>query len=281
VTRAGDEMHPPPPPPPPVGRGGGRGGPPPPAPTTIRSAPGERATVRGRLHVANSANRVVIRRLYLDGRNRANLPSPTVNGNRVVFRENDVTTRHTTICFLLGSREYGRAQRTVIERNRIHDCGELPPTNHHHGIYVEAASGTRITGNWIYDNADRGVQLFPDAQRSHVARNVIDGNGEGVVFSRRSARNVVEHNVISNPAVRFNVEDFELSGDGNVARRNCLWSPRHPDRAGVQPDIEVPVVESLVSEPAYADRDGKDFRLRPDGPCFEYSPGERRPGPPA
>jgi hypothetical protein len=231
--------------------------------------------------VANSANRVVIRRLYLDGRNRANLPSPTVNGNRVVFRENDVTTRHTTICFLLGSREYGRAQRTVIERNRIHDCGELPPTNHHHGIYVEAASGTRITGNWIYDNADRGVQLFPDAQRSHVARNVIDGNGEGVVFSRRSARNVVEHNVISNPAVRFNVEDFELSGDGNVARRNCLWSPRHPDRAGVQPDIEVPVVESLVSEPAYADRDGKDFRLRPDGPCFEYSPGERRPGPPA
>ena len=150
---------------------GGRPG----APTTIRSFPGERATVRGRLYVTNSANHVVVRRLFLDGRNRARLPSPTVNGNNVVFRDNDVTTRHTTICFLLGSDEYGRARRTVIERNRIHDCGELPPTNHHHGIYVEASDGARITDNWIYDNADRGVQLFPDAQRTYVARNVIDG----------------------------------------------------------------------------------------------------------
>jgi hypothetical protein len=249
------------------------------APTTIRSAPGELATVRGRLHVANSANRVVIRQLFLDGRNRARLPSPTVNGNNVVFRNNDVTTRNTTICFLLGSDEYGRARRTVIERNRIHNCGDRPPTNHHHGIYVEASSGARITGNWIYDNADRGVQLFPDAQRTYVARNVIDGNGEGVVFSRKSANNVVEHNIIAHPAVRYNIEDFELSGGGNVARRNCLWSASHPDNAGIQPEIEVQVSENLVTEPAYANRDAKDFRLEPDSPCANFSPGSRRPGP--
>ena len=258
-----------------IRRGGRRG-----APTGIRNYPGERAVVRGRLHVANSANNVVIRQLYLDGRNRARLPSPTVNGNNVVFRANDVTTRHTTICFLLGSREWGRARGTVIERNRIHNCGEMPPTNHHHGIYVEASNGARITGNWIYDNADRGVQLFPNAQGTYVTRNVIDGNGEGIVFSRRSARNIVEENVISNPLVRYNVEDFELTGAGNVARRNCLWSTRHPDGAGVQPDITVPVVESVVSEPAFADRGAKDFRLPPDSPCADYSPGARRPGPP-
>ena len=118
---------------------------------------------------------------------------------------------------------------TVIERNRIHNCGQLPPTNHHHGIYVEASNGARITDNWIYDNADRGVQLFPDAQKSYVARNVIDGNGEGVVFSRKSAGNIVEHNVISNPVVRYNVEDFELSGGGNVARGK-LRLERAPSR---------------------------------------------------
>ena len=129
-----------------------------------------------------------------------------------MFRDNDITTRNTTICFVLGSDEYGRAVRTVIERNRIHNCGELPPTNHHHGIYAEAADGARITDNWIYDNADRGVQLFPDAQRSYVARNVIDGNGEGVVFARTSAHNVIEHNVIANSIVRYNVEDYELQG---------------------------------------------------------------------
>jgi hypothetical protein len=167
----------------------------------------------------------------------------------------------------------------MIERNRIHNCGALPPTNHHHGIYVEASNGARITDNWIYDNADRGVQLFPDAQDTYVARNVIDGNGEGVVFSRKSSKNVVEQNAISNPVVRYNIEDFELSGVANVARRNCLWSARHPDKAGVQPDIEAEVSENLVTEPAYESRDAKDFRLRPDSPCVKYSPGSRRPGP--
>ena len=127
--------------------------------------------------------------------------------------------------------------------------------------------------NWIYDNADRGVQLFPDAQRTYVARNVIDGNGEGIVFSRRSANNVVEHNVISNSLVRYNVEDYELSGDGNVARRNCLWSPAFGGNAGISPGIEVEISENLVTEPAFAARAAKDFRLAPGSPCFSFSPG--------
>ena len=257
-----------------VRRGGTQG-----RPMTIRAYRREHATVRGRLYVANSANHVVFERLYLDGRNRARLPSPTVNGNDVVFRDSDITTRHTTICFLLGSREFGLALRTVIERNRIHDCGQLPPTNHHHGIYVEASRGARITGNWIYDNADRGVQLFPDARRTYVARNVIEGNGEGIVFSRRSAHNVVEHNVISNPLVRYNVEDFELTGVGNVARQNCLWSDQHPGDPRISPGIRVEVTQSVVTAPPYANRAAKDFRLPPGSPCFAFSPGASRPGP--
>ena len=256
-------------------RKGGRPG----APTTIRSAPGKRATVRGRLWVANSANHVVFRQLYLNGRNGARLPSPTVNGNDIVFRDNDITTRNTTICFVLGSDEYGRAVRTVIERNRIHNCGELPPTNHHHGIYAEASDGARITGNWIYDNADRGVQLFPDARRTYVARNVIDGNGEGIVFARTSAHNVIEHNVIANSIVRYNVEDFELRGTRNVVRRNCLWSPFFGGTALTSPGIGVELLDNIVVEPAYRDRGGKDFRLAPGSPCFSFSPGSRRPGP--
>jgi hypothetical protein len=251
------------------------------APTTITSFPGERATVVGRFRVSDTANNVIVQQLELDGFNGEILPSPTVNGDNIVFRDNDVTNRNTTICFLLGSDEYGRARGTVIERNRIHNCGHLPPTNHHHGIYVEAADNARITDNWIYDNADRGVQLFPDAQGTYVARNVIDGNGEGVVFSRESSNNVVERNVLSNPVVRYNIESFELSGAGNVARLNCVWSTRHWGNAGIQLDIGLPVANNLVTDPGYVNRDQKDFRLVPGSPCVNISPPPpATPGPP-
>ena len=242
------------------------------APITITSYPGERATILGRVYVTDHANNVVFEQLDLDGYNRPRLPSPTINGDNVVFRDNDVTNRHSSICFLLGSSEWGRARGTLIERNRIHNCGQMPPTNHHHGIYVEATDNARILNNWIYDNADRGVQLFPDAQRTYVARNVIDGNGEGIVFSRKSANNVVENNIISNPVVRYTVEDYELTGTGNVARRNCLWSTRHiGNPGGLPPQLAVPTVENIFTDPGFVNRAAKDFRLVPGSPCINFA----------
>ena len=222
--------------------------------------------------MTDQANNVAFQQLDLDGYNRAKLPSPTVNGDNVAFRDNDITNRHTSICFLLGSREWGRARGAVLERNRIHNCGQLPPTNHHHGIYAEATDNARIVNNWIYDNADRGVQLFPDAQRTYVARNVIDGNGEGVVVSRTSSNNVVENNVISNPVVRYNLEDFELTGTGNVARRNCLWSTRHGvgNPGGLPPALAWPAVENIFTDPGFVNRAAKDFRLLPGSPCINF-----------
>ena len=249
-----------------IRKGGSQG-----APITITSFPGERATILGRVYLTDHANNVILQHLDLDGYNHARLPSPTVNGDNVVFRDNDVTNRHTSICFLLGSREWGRARGTLIERNRIHNCGQLPPTNHHHGIYAEATDNVRITDNWIYDNADRGIQMFPDAQRTYVARNVVDGNGEGIVFSRTSANNVVENNIISNSVVRYNLEDFELKGTGNVARRNCLWSTRHAGNpGGLQTGLAVPAVENIITDPGFVNRPAKDFRLLPGSLCINF-----------
>jgi hypothetical protein len=250
-----------------VSKGGATG-----APTTITSYPGERATVVGRFRVADTADHVTVTGLDLDGRNEELLPSPTINGDHVTFAANDVTNHHTTICFILGSDTYGRARDTVIERNRIHNCGRLPATNHDHGIYVEASDRARITDNWIYDNADRGVQLFPDAQQTYIARNVIDGNGQGIIFSRESAGNLAENNVISNPVLRYNIESWELTGAGNVARRNCVWSTRHQDNAGIQPGLGVATAENRVTEPKFVDRAAKDFRLRGDSPCLDSAP---------
>ena len=240
------------------------------APTTITSYPEERAIVVGRFRVTEQANFVTVTGLDLDGRNGDSLPSPTINGDNVTFRANDVTNHHTTICFLLGSDQYGRARNTVLERNRIHDCGQLPATNHHHGIYIEASDGARIVDNWIYDNADRGVQLFPDAQSTYIARNVIDGNGQGIIFSRESSNNLAENNVISYSTLRYNIEDWQLTGQGNVARRNCVWSTRQSN-GGIQPDLGLAAVDNKVSEPRFVDRADKDFRLRSDSPCAGFS----------
>ena len=82
-----------------------------------------------------------------------------------MLRDNDITNHHTAICVHLARYSDGPVPRdVVIERNRIHDCGELPATNLDHGIYVARPTTTMIRDNWIYDNADRGVQLYPDAQ---------------------------------------------------------------------------------------------------------------------
>jgi parallel beta-helix repeat protein len=199
-------------------------------PITLRSYPGETARLIGRLWLNRDSDYLVIRGLALDGRNAARLPSPTVNGQNILFLDNDVTNDHTAICFVLGHQLYGTARHVTIRDNRIHDCGRLPPTNHDHGIYVSVARDTRIVGNRIFSNADYGVHLYPDAQRTYVAHNIIDSNGEGVLFGGTidlaPRDNLVEHNVIINSRARDNVEShFERGGpigENNIVRNNCI-----------------------------------------------------------
>ena len=56
----------------------------------------------------------------------SDLPSPTVDGDRVTFARDDVTDGHTSICFSIGSLGWGTAHDVVLDGNRIHDCGRLP-----------------------------------------------------------------------------------------------------------------------------------------------------------
>ena len=102
------------------------------------------------------------------------------------------------------------------------------------------ARDTRIVGNRIYDNADVGVHMYPDAQRTYVARNVIDSNGEGVLFGGTvevaPRDNLVEHNLITNSRTRYNVEShFEPGGpigENNVVRKNCIEGGVRDDGSG-------------------------------------------------
>ena len=257
-------------------------------PITLQPRPGARARLVGALTVTRRSSHVVVRRLYLDGSTRPGVPSPIVNGRRILFLDNDVTNRHTAICFALGNPRFGVARDVTIQRNRIHECGRLPATNLQHGIYVAVARGTRIVGNWIYENADLGVQLYPDARGTYVAGNVIDGNGEGIIFGglpRVAARdNLVQGNVISNSSIRNNVEwHFEGTvGTGNVVRRNCIGGGARDDGGGgvMLPAIGFTLVDNLLAQPEF--RSPGDYRLKPGSACGRVFTGDpnRVPGPP-
>lgn len=202
---------------------------------TLRSLPGTRASLRGRLWVARGADYVTISSLLLDGRAlddtaRNSLPSPTVNARATMLLDNDISNKNTRVCVVLGSiRGYGIALTPTLAYNRIHDCGQRG-FNTHHGIYIESTRFARVTWNAIFDNADRGIQLYPDAQNSLIFGNIIDGNGTGIIFSGAegltSNNNRVFANVISNSMLRSNIEHYwenpRRVGFGNIAANNCL-----------------------------------------------------------
>jgi Right handed beta helix region len=245
----------------------------------LRAYPGEHARIVGRLWFKRTAHDDVVSGLALDGRNARGLPSPTVNGDRIQFVGVNVTNHRTTICFDIGSERWGRAHGTVIEHSRIHDCGRRPPDNTEHGIYIAFADDTRIVGNLIYANADRGIQLYPDAQRTLIERSVIDGNGEGIIFSgaggRASGESIVRFNVISNSLIRSDVESWYPGGNpvgvGNVVRDNCVFGGRNtilPASGGFSASANV------IADPHYADAAAGDYRLDPASTCAAILQGK-------
>ena len=256
----------------------------------LRSAPGFRATLRGRLWIADSANYVTFEFLNLDGRNRVHLPSPAITGDWVTFRNDDVTNHRAGtgprsgrgICFNLGFPGYGVSLHARIERNRIHDCGISD--NHNHGIYLGLARDTVITDNYIYDNGDRGIQLYPDADGTTIEHNVIDGNGTGIAFggdhSGVSENNIIRWNIISNSVKRWNVESWYSSGTppgtGNTVSHNCLFAsnsnPYYDSNGGIAVQVGFSASSNRVAKPRYVDRARKNFRLRAQSPCRRYAP---------
>jgi parallel beta-helix repeat protein len=252
------------------------------APVTYTSYPGERAKVVGRFYVPKGSNYVTVTNLDLNGTpkqgtNPDNDPSPTINSENVSFIGNDVTNDNNAICFLLGN-AWGAVKNTLIKGNRIHNCGHMPAENHAHGIYVELSTDAKILDNVIYDNADRGVQLYYSAQGTLIRGNVIDGNGEGIIFSgdygQTSNNNIADDNIISNSRERNNVEswypDGNPIGQGNVVRNNCIGGGVRDNGGGgiSQPwGFKVENNNVIGKNPKFVDRGGKDFRLSSDSPC--------------
>ena len=254
-------------------------------PITLTTGPGPgRATVLGWLYVPDGVNDIIFRNLTLNGRDSGSRVSPSVNGDRIQFLNNDITNDYYGICLHLGKAGGGAAEDIVVDGNRIYRCGILPAAGHDHGIYVNTSRNVRITNNYIYDNADYGIQLYPDAQSTLIANNVIDGNGRGITFSGEggtaSSNNVAVDNIISNSGDTWNIESFwgGPTGSGNRAEGNCVWNGA---RGNIARLTGVTTSGNIEADPRYVDRAAKNFALQPGSPCAGKGPQVAPPPPTA
>lgn len=252
------------------------------APITLTSYPGELATLSGVVYVRNGSNNVTLSHLSIDGAADRSQITVQVMAADTVLAGNDITNRsYAGSCMVLGSLSgYGQALRTVVQRNRFHECGNPADGNHDHALYVENSDGLRMVDNLIWNSAAWAVHFYPNAQNSYVAHNVMDRNGGGVIFAGESAggeyswsyassNNVVEKNVISNSTQTYNIESWWGGpiGSGNVARSNCVFNGRQGNIS--TSDGGFTSTGNQVADPKYLDGAHHDYRLGIDSPCLQ------------
>jgi hypothetical protein len=242
---------------------------------TLRSYPGERATIRGNTQVLPGANDVTLSKLNFVG-DGTTASTVKTYGSGTTFSDSDITNyRLGGSCVQVGSR-FGTAERLRILHNRIHDCGlggRSYPSEH--GIYAGYVSGGEISGNLIYNlNQGYAIQFYPSAQGVTFEHNVVDGGPTtlrgGVTFaggaSQPSSRNTVEYNIIAYAAA-YGIGSIwgAARGTGNIARDNCLFRNK--------PNVNTAnggftSTHNVTANPLFVNRVRHDYRLRARSRCL-------------
>jgi hypothetical protein len=254
------------------------------SPIVISGYPGERATLEGIVTVQEGADDVILNNLVIEGSGESN--TVKVYSEDVVVENSEITNEGRGLsCMILGSNDGdGQAVRTVVRGNVFRDCGSEDNDNKDHGIYASNVVDGEIVGNVIYGSAAYAIQLYPNAQGTRFAHNVIDGGGSsvrgGVAFGGddhyASANNVVERNVIAHSATLNITSSWdEETGEGNVARENCLWEGGEGE---ILADGGFEASDNVEADPGFRSRADRDYRLDPRGKCREtvgYDPAAR------
>jgi Right handed beta helix region len=240
----------------------------------LMSYPGETATVVGRMYLAMGADYVTVRGLNIDGVNPLHRQSPMIDANYDKFIYDDITNDHTGICVGIGSPTWGWSTGTLFTHDRVHDCGVLPATNYNHGFYIGGATDTTIEWSMIYANADRGIQLYPEADYTTIDHNIIDGNGEGIIISGTdgvaSSHTNVYDNILSNATQRHDVESWWPVGNpigvGNIVHDNCVWG-------GAKGTIDTSgggftAWNNVTANPEFADAATHNYAISATSPCL-------------
>jgi hypothetical protein len=240
----------------------------------LRSAPGARAAVDGAVWVEPSAKGVRLSRLYLTARDELYSIPLKILADNVRIDHNTITTVPNSICVLIGSDH--PAERTLIEGNRIRNCGKTG--KYDHLLYLQGSRDAVIRWNVLSANPGGwAVHLYPDADRTLVEHNVIDGNQGGVVFAGDGAGTTSDLNLVRNNAITFSGPRWNVEGSwsdgpqgvGNAAEHNCVFSIGPNAPGGVAPPNGFTTADNpVVPGSPYLNREGGDYRFLRDNPCI-------------
>ncbi len=246
------------------------------APLTLRSYPGERARLVGIIDIRHGSDYITLSGLDIEGTAEDGANTIKIYSRGVVLEQSDITNAwRGRSCLILGNNEGGgQAVAPIVRGNTFHECGNPANGNHDHGVYAANVLDGEIVDNVFYNSAAYTIQLYPNAQRTRFAHNVVDGSGPsvrgGIVFGgdRRfaSGDNVVERNVIAYAATAAITSYWEGPvGTGNIARDNCVWGSRDDD---ISHEWGFTAVGNRVVKPLFASRGARDYRLARRSQCL-------------
>jgi Right handed beta helix region len=246
------------------------------APLTLRSYPGERARLVGIIDIPRGSDYVTLSGLDIEGTAEDGANTIKIYSRGVVLEESDITNAwRGRSCLILGNNEGGgQAVAPIVRGNTFHECGNPENGNLDHGVYAANVLDGEIVGNLFYNSAAYTIQLYPNAQRTRFAHNVVDGSGRsvrgGIVFGGdgrfASGDNLVERNVIAYAATAAITSYWEGPvGTGNLARDNCVWGSRDDD---ISSEWGFTAVANHVAKPLFASHGARDYRLAPGSQCL-------------
>ncbi len=281
------------------------------APVTITSTdPNTPATINTRVTTTSGADWLTFTHLILksDVLSSTENASPTINSAHTSWTYDDISGNDLNICILPSQpTEYGAAEYTLVEHDRVHDCGR-PVTSaeeqaeaenddkyegrlngwHAHGIYDEGLH-TTIRNNYFYDNSSKGI-LLRGGSYAVVEHNIVDHNGSGVLFGDNGPNHdVVAWNIVSNSTSPCGKEtgwcdDF---GVWSYCQGNCVANSFvnndvfGNDDGNIAPSYDlcscIEVKNNIEADPLYVNAAVHNYTLQSHSPAAGYGPDTAQP----
>ena len=259
------------------------------APVTITSSDARApATISDRVVTMPGADYLTFTHLNFTD-SGVTFPSVTIGSAHTTWTDDDVTAPRT-ICFETpGAGQYGPGEDTLIERVRVHNCGQpftcdvdeppcgQPPLDgyHLHGLY-DLGVRTTVRNSYFYDNSSKGI-LLRGSKESVIEHNVIDGNGSGILFGDLTPKNdTVRWNIITNSRGvcgtckdYFGIWTFGSVGAGNMAVNNVVFGN---ESGNFGPHSGLTVAENIEVDPKFVNAAKHDYTLELDSGAIGYGP---------